>query len=90
MQLELAPNTKGAREEFNAQRTKMEITNPGVHVPGYGQQAVFNTDRYGDAVIIVLQGPEVITVEVTDTSKRAPSAAARMKMAKAITKIILT
>ena len=89
LQLELAPDAAGAREEFNAQRTKMGITNPVAHVRGYGQQAVFNTDRYGDAVIIVLQGSEVITVEVTDTSKRAPSAASRMRMARATAKIIL-
>ena len=89
LELELVPDAAGAREEFNAQRTKMGIVNPVVHVPGYGQQAVFNTDRYGDAVIIVLQGSEVITVEVTDTSKHAPSATSRMRMAKAITKIIM-
>ena len=89
LELELVPDAAGAREEFNAQRTKMGIANPVVHVPGYGQQAVFNTDRYGDAVIIVLQGSEVITVEVTDTSKHGPSATSRMRMAKAITKIIM-
>jgi hypothetical protein len=89
LQLELTPNATGAREEFNALRTKMGIPNPVVRIPGYGQQAVFNTDRHGDAVIIILQDSEVITVEVTDTSKHAPSATSRMRMAKAITIIAL-
>lgn len=89
LQLELTPGETGATQEFNAQRTKMGITNPVIHVPGYGQKAVFDTTRYGDAVIIILQGSEVVTVEVTDTSKHAPSAASRMRMAKAMTEMIL-
>ena len=89
-QLELTPSAANARTEFNGIRTKMTITNSPVHVPGgYGQTAVFNIDPHGDVTVIVLKGREVITMELNATSKHAPSATERMRMAKAITRIIV-
>lgn len=89
LQIELTPSTASALAEFNGIRTKMGIAKDPVRIPGYGQEAVFYTDTHGDAIILILKGPKVITVELTATSRNAPSPLNRMKMAKEITRIVV-
>ncbi len=69
LQIELTPSTANALAEFNGIRTKMAIAKDPVRIPGYGQEAVFYTDTHGDAIILILKGPKVITVELTATSR---------------------
>lgn len=87
--VELTPDAAGARMEFDSERAKMEITQPAIRQFGYGQEAVFDIDRRGDVAIIILQGAEVITIELSSTSKPAPPAASRMRMAKAAARLIM-
>ena len=89
LQIELTPSTASALAEFNGIRTMMGIARNPVRISGYGQEAVFYTDTHGDAIILILKGPKVITVELTATSRNAPSPLNRMKMAKEITKIVV-
>lgn len=89
LSVELAPNTAGARTDFDGMRTLMTITQGAAHRAGYGQLAVFNIDKHGDVVIIIWQGAEVINFQFNSTSQPAPSAETRMMMAKAITRIIM-
>ncbi len=89
LEVELAPSPTGAQTDFDGMRAGMMIAQHAVHEAGYGQAAVFNTDSHGDVVIIILQGAELINFQFNSTSRPAPSAEDRMRMAKAITRIIM-
>jgi hypothetical protein len=89
VQVELTPGSAEARLEFTAVRTRMGLSGSVVTAAGYGEAAVFDLDQHGDATVLVLEGPEVFTVEVTATSKPAPSPASRLKIAKAIAELIV-
>jgi hypothetical protein len=89
LQVELAPSPEGARTDFDGMRAGMLVAEHPVHEDGYGQAAVFNTDSHGDVVIIILQGAKVINFQFNSTSRPAPSAEDRMKMATIIVRLIM-
>ena len=84
MQIELTPDLADARLEFAAVRTRMGLPETVVRAPGYGEAAVFDLNKHGDVTVLARQGPEVFTVEVTVTSKPAPSPMNRLRIAKAV------
>ncbi len=89
LQVELTPSPAGARTDFDGMRTGMMIPQRPVHEDGYGQAVVYNTDSHGDVAIIILQGAEIINFQFNSTSRPAPSAEDRMRMARAITRLIM-
>jgi hypothetical protein len=89
LQVELTPSPAGARTDFDGMRSGMTIREHPIHEDGYGQAVVFNTDNHGGVVILVLQGAEIINFQFNSTSRPAPSAEARMRMARTITRLIM-
>jgi hypothetical protein len=89
LQIELTPSSASALTEFNGLRTKMGLTEQPAHISGYGQEAVFDIDAHGDVIIVIRKDAKVITIELTATSRNAPSPLERMRMAKLITKIVM-
>jgi hypothetical protein len=79
-----------ARTEFDTIRTMMGLEEVPSHQDGFGDQAVFNIDSRTDVTVLVLDRQRVITVELNSGSPPELPAGARMPMAKAITRLIVS
>lgn len=89
LQVELTPNSAGARTDFDGLRAGMGIAQHVIHKAGYGQAVVFNIDNHGDVVIIIVQGAKIVNLQFNATSQPALSAENRMRMAKIIARLIM-
>lgn len=92
LQVELASDAADARTEFHAVITGMHINSPPSSGPGKGQKWVSDIasrDDAGTVVVLALQGPEVVNVQLPWNPDLRGSAARQLARAATISKLIV-
>lgn len=89
LQMELAPTAQGALTDFDALVSGMQLKAPDTHEAGFGNDSVFDDDGRGNVTILIRQGAEIINLQFNTTSQPAPHAADKLRMAKAIARLVV-